>query len=620
MAISDQIGRLTTLRNNIRTKLIGLGILPAASTSATLSECYSVLSNVTGLGASSYTPTTTTQVIPSGRYLSGPQTINAIPSAYIIPSGTVVLSSSGTFDVTSYASADVTVTGGPSNHWLELTKISGYTYNVHLIDNKSLGSSAFSHININSITDNLSYLSYLPYGLFESANFMTSVSVLSFNSCLSVVDKVFCNANANNKLDVYFPILSSTNAVEVFRFRGSMVLSIMTSSNGAYIYLPELSVFNINLFNTVTTIALPATSTSLYNTMQEKMFDEGAATQVRSVYMPKITEIPDKGFAGCYNLMSLVVNSNLSRIGRTAFYGCERLNFSEISFSKITYIGPGAFGCANITELNIPLFSSVLESTFAPFYYSHAGWAYSEIKNYAKIESFFGEKCTGFVDTFEGCSKLKTVFSPSVSYISSKVFQNCSVLSEIDLPNLKNISANYNFQSCKALSFIGFSSLITINGSYNFSTCTQLLHFSFPNLTTISGNGNFYGCSNLFDAVFPNYSYTSVTGSMFDKCSSLSLVSFGITSRISGTYMFRGCYHLISLFFLGSSVCVLGNTIASMFGSTPVSNYSTSAGRWASIFVPQSLLASYKAATNWTTISSKIFAYESYFDANGNPL
>ena len=68
MAISDQIGRLTTLRNNIRTKLIGLGILPAASTSATLSECYSVLSNVTGLGASSYTPTTTTQVIPSGRY------------------------------------------------------------------------------------------------------------------------------------------------------------------------------------------------------------------------------------------------------------------------------------------------------------------------------------------------------------------------------------------------------------------------------------------------------------------------------------------------------------------------------------------------------------------------
>ena len=71
-------------------------------------------SGVTRKSAQTYTPTTSTQTIASGQYLTGAQTINPIPSEYIIPSGSISITSNGTVDVTSYASASVNVSGGSS--------------------------------------------------------------------------------------------------------------------------------------------------------------------------------------------------------------------------------------------------------------------------------------------------------------------------------------------------------------------------------------------------------------------------------------------------------------------------------------------------------------------------
>jgi len=54
-------------------------------------------------------------------------------------------------------------------------------------------------------------------------------------------------------------------------------------------------------------------------------------------------------------------------------------------------------------------------------------------------------------------------------------------------------------------------------------------------------------------------------------------------------------------------VCTLSNINA--FGSTPISNYTTSTGGvYGSIYVPASLVDSYKTATNWATYSNRITA------------
>ena len=73
MSIATQISRLTTLRNNIRTKLINLGII--SDSSADLEDCYDAINSITAKSAATITPTTTAQTISAGQYLSGAQTI-----------------------------------------------------------------------------------------------------------------------------------------------------------------------------------------------------------------------------------------------------------------------------------------------------------------------------------------------------------------------------------------------------------------------------------------------------------------------------------------------------------------------------------------------------------------
>ena len=117
---------------------------------------------------------------------------------------------------------------------------------------------------------------------------------------------------------------------------------------------------------------------------------------------------------------------------------------------------------------------------------------------------------------------------------------------------------------------------------------------------TSIGSSVFYGCGSLTTASFPVA--TSIGSSAFCYCYSLTTVSFPKVTTIGG-YAFNRCYNLKSLYLTGSSLCKLSNSNA--FTSTPIGGYSTSAGTYGSIYVPASLLNSYKTATNWTYFSSR---------------
>lgn len=81
-----------------------------AGTAGRVSISGSNTSQLTTRGASTYTPATTAQTIPSGIYLTGVQTISAIPSQYIVPSGTLSISANASgINVSQYASVDVNV-------------------------------------------------------------------------------------------------------------------------------------------------------------------------------------------------------------------------------------------------------------------------------------------------------------------------------------------------------------------------------------------------------------------------------------------------------------------------------------------------------------------------------
>lgn len=184
-----------------------------------------------------------------------------------------------------------------------------------------------------------------------------------------------------------------------------------------------------------------------------------------------------------------------------------------------------------------------------------------------------------------------------ITSVSDYAFYYYSNLVSVSFPACTNIGSS-TFQYCRALTSANFPNAIII-GSSAFNDCRKLTTISFPNATSILGSAFRY-CYSLTSASFPKA--TTIVNYAFGDCSQLTTVSFPSATNIGG-YAFYRCYNLKSLYLTGSSVCKLSNSNA--FSSTPIGGYSTSAGTYGKIYVPTSLLTSYKRATNWTYFSSR---------------
>ena len=260
------------------------------------------------------------------------------------------------------------------------------------------------------------------------------------------------------------------------------------------------------------------------------------------------------------NTLTNYTNDRVTSIGNHAFDFCSSL--TTVSFPVCTNIGSSAFySCISLTSVSFPVCTSI------------GSWA------------------------FEYCSSLTSVSFPACTNIDLYAFGWCSSLTSISFPVCTSIG-NSAFYSCTSLTSVNFPKCTNI-GSNAFAYCSSLTSVSFPVCTNISDYG-FIRCTSLTSVSFPKC--TSIGANAFAYCSSLTSASFTKCTSI-GSYAFNKCYNLISLYLTGSSLCTLSNSNA--FTSTPIGGYSTSAGRYGSIYVKSSLLTSYKNATNWTYFSSR---------------
>ena len=199
----------------------------------------------------------------------------------------------------------------------------------------------------------------------------------------------------------------------------------------------------------------------------------------------------------------------------------------------------------------------------------------------------------------------------SITYLGESI-RSCAFgntgITEFHAPNLTTIEVGvYNGQSSKSYVFYNCSKLTTID-------CPKLVlqrdFFAYSNsaLTTVNlpvgtyvGESSFGYCTSLENIVLPA-AYAFYT-SAFANCTKLEGADFGASissGSISGLFrnnIFNGCTKLNKLV-LRTSHAIYPLTNINVFNNTPFA--SGKAG--GTLYVPQTLIATYQAASNWSTI------------------
>ena len=155
----------------------------------------------------------------------------------------------------------------------------------------------------------------------------------------------------------------------------------------------------------------------------------------------------------------------------------------------------------------------------------------------------------------------------------------------------------YAFACCLNLETISLPNCTTVDKGA-FTECSKLNNVSLPACTSV-GQQAFYYCSSLGQIYLPEC--TALNNNAFISCTKLSTASFPKCSNIR-TGAFSSCKKLESLYLMNTSVITISTNV---FTSSPMGQ-SSWLGHYGSIYVPQSLLATYQSATNWTSLSARL--------------
>lgn len=175
-------------------------------------------------------------------------------------------------------------------------------------------------------------------------------------------------------------------------------------------------------------------------------------------------------------------------------------------------------------------------------------------------------------------------------------------------PKAKTIG-NYAFRYCYGLTGdVVLPSTVTSIGQYSFASCKNMTKFTATGSITTLGTYTFVGASadhkmtmtechmpNLGTGIALNLNWGSTTAA--NACQQLAVCDIGKAKSIAAN-TFENCYKLQTLIMRRTSVTTCANVSA--FLNTPLRGYSS---RTAEIYVPESLIDSYKAASVWTTIN-----------------
>lgn len=257
-----------------------------------------------------------------------------------------------------------------------------------------------------------------------------------------------------------------------------------------------------------------------------------------------VTLIPDKAFAKCSNLVSVIIPNSVTSIGSSAFSGCSGLTGIIISDSA-TYIGDNAFrGCSNLANIEIP--GSVAEIGSWAFFGCTSLININVAPGNAHYSSqdgvLFSQEGTVLVQ-YPAKKEGEYALPEGVTSIGNYAFYNCTGLTSLILPESMNVIGQNAFYKFEGLQQIYLPSTLEAIGEDAFFGCVNLLEIDIPDTVTSIGAGAFANCKNLEALDIPSYVRT-IGDSAFYRCEKLKFAYIPDSCVEAGAYMFKHCYAL----------------------------------------------------------------------------
>lgn len=414
-------------------------------------------------------------------------------------------------------------------------------------------------------------------GSFKNINTLTKVKFSAKTK--SIGNEAFMNCNKLNNITGIFNIehignSAFENCVELVNVDFACMQRLNSIGSSAFF---KTAIISAQLNKSVTEIGSQAFSESM----------------LESVYMPQnntLTDISDKLFNKCLNLIEVRLPPNTRNIGLSAFQSCIKIN--RIDFpNTLTSIGDNAFNeCSGLTyivinsiptlgtdALNLPqtnlkfLFpQDLIASAMANPYFGGKtlkqqitgtlDWTLEEQFNaLPNKDEYVALTLTGtcfnneFVNRINNFLNLKSLNVQNLTFTNNTIpvffLGNNKIIETVTLPdNIESIS-NEAFKDCLRLTTVNISgnSIKNIN-NFAFFNCYNLTNISpMPILENLSG-GVFFNCSSLQAFTLPN-TLKSIGDNCFSKCYALTSMNIPSSMAQLGYNIFSNCYNISTITF-----------------------------------------------------------------------
>lgn len=151
-----------------------------------------------------------------------------------------------------------------------------------------------------------------------------------------------------------------------------------------------------------------------------------------------------------------------------------------------------------------------------------------------------------------GVSEIKGIVTPRTDYPNlnnyNSIFENCTYLKSVILPDCLETLGDYAFYNCKNLEVVILPEHLSSIGKSAFCYCSKLKSISIPDHVTSIGTSAFYRCSSL-NSVSIGSAVVMIENMAFYGCTSLENITIPSSVSKIGTNVFKYCENLQIIYF-----------------------------------------------------------------------